>query len=884
MNAREQVAAYRRLFDLARTSNQSARDFLRPDLENARVRLGTSVADYSLPYVLHPDLAAIIDRAMKELAYLFIYRNQKALGEESDAFLMMDHGMTADLRPRSYSPPPTLKNQALRTLLLDAPRHMFLLDCGIMESWLGGNGRGRYLMEAWSRFYSEAADEMLKDGGGEETPYFLSFALINACSGAAKVAEELPVEAQTKKLTATVLLLGLHLVHHFVKSQLMTLKTAQIPAGSRLPVCLDSLLNPQTAFLAAPNLYDLCTFYNVPASLLGEKRVELMKKLGGADFSAFEKGIDEIFEGSGKLKKEAFRLYQTAAYRRTMLEVLGAGLPLDSKLFTLIEGWFLKPESLEETLKAGKVTKEVVSLMKAMAKEKKDNVPLAKKLDELATLFKRYSNFRPLKTVQMKPEDALKEIRADIAADLGDTYLSTIIKEVLNRFRPKSGSESDRDLAVQYDAGQLYRFGSEPILKKAVPKINLAHYFIDLKDYTERTALFKEEVMGHFIREEFYEPILRIAKSKFQGLSHMEDRGGIYLNNLLGDAVSISGSVVAIVEMTRQIRRHLEQYAMLLEKRQTREDLAERAEEIKGRYGLQMKDTSAKLEALQTAGGQAGDKLLELNARMSALKGDMEIELDQLTGQHLISGSFISFGAAANVITFNDTLWGDMKVSICEKINESARGTSRPNSIIAAINQLLEIEKRRLQRPELKLPFELYVGNSIGLPLAPEVGLALRHAFAGGKAQEAYKLYVQSAQVHIKKTLAGGRPGIRRYLQGGMAIYNAGDGLTGEALDAYREAYANIKFVDVNLPIRELEETIRGQFAFFKQAIRLVVGVNANRQISQLFHYAGAVTFKGFESAPPTEVWEIIDMQKAFGEMMAESAALFRVVEKASAG
>ena len=73
--------------------------------------------------------------------------------------------------------------------------------------------------------------------------------------------------------------------------------------------------------------------------------------------------------------------------------------------------------------------------------------------------------------------------------------------------------------------------------------------------------------MGDFIRKEFYEPILTIAKNHFRGLANLEDRGGIYLNKLLGDAVSISGDVAAIVDMTVSIRRHLENYAKLLERR-----------------------------------------------------------------------------------------------------------------------------------------------------------------------------------------------------------------------------------------------------------------------------------------------------------------------------
>lgn len=877
MNATERTAAYQAILDLSVRNEKSVGDFICPDLEHARIRLGTSLADYSIPYIMYSSLGETFDYAMKELAYLFLYRNKDALGEENEEFLLIDYGVTADLRPRSFTPPSALKNPLLRSLLDMAPRYLYMLDSGIIESWLASNGRGRALLEAWSRIYIEAAVEMAGTEGSEETPYFLTWSLFQSCQKAAHIGATLPVSAETKQKTTAALHIGIYLVHLFAKSQLLETRKTQFPAASRLSVCLTAVINPWTTFLPAAGTFELCSFYDVSASILGDKRTELIQKL--SKYRAFERlghDLDKLFASEKKVKKTAIKALQASHYRKAMLEVLRTGLPLDSDLFRQLDRYLLSPESLQEALKSGKTRKEITALIKKTAKNFPELPVLAKKLGELAQLFARYSRWRPLKPLGMKADVALKMIKNSVAADLGDAFVASLSKEIINKFNPRSGSELDRELGELYDNGRLYHFGISPILKKKRKTTNVAHYFIDLKDYTNRTALLKEDVMGDFIRKEFYEPILTIAKKHFRGLAHLEDRGGIYLNNLLGDAVSISGDVAAIVDMTVSIRRHLENYAKLLERRQKREDIAERREQIKVDYENRIREAEEKGRSIDAAGDdQTKIEIWEIKDHVAALKRDMAAELDGLTGQHLVSGSFISYGASANVITLDDDLWGDIKVSICEKINESARGTSRPGSVIAPIYEFLNMERKRLSLPELQLPFQVYVGNSLGFSPSPDIELALRKTFLAGKPKEAYKLYVQASQAHVKKTISAGMPGIKRYLNRGMSIYNAGDALSGEALHAYCKASSRkLRFTEVKMPIKEIEENIRERYGFFETALRLIVSVNANDEIRRVFHYAGSVTFKGFESAEPSEIWEMIDMENGFGQMLSESKSL----------
>src|SRR5438093_3602095 len=98
----------------------------------------------------------------------------------------------------------------------------------------------------------------------------------------------------------------------------------------------------------------------------------------------------------------------------------------------------------------------------------------------------------------------------------------------------------------------------------------MGHLFCDMKDFTKRTAFLKETVVADFLSREFYGPILTAAARHAQGAAHLADKGGIYLNNLLGDAVSFSGDVVALLEMAEDNRSAIGRYARMLDSEKSR--------------------------------------------------------------------------------------------------------------------------------------------------------------------------------------------------------------------------------------------------------------------------------------------------------------------------
>ena len=73
-------------------------------------------------------------------------------------------------------------------------------------------------------------------------------------------------------------------------------------------------------------------------------------------------------------------------------------------------------------------------------------------------------------------------------------------------------------------------------------------------------------------------------------------------------------------------------------------------------------------------------------------------------------------------------------------------------------------------------------------------------------ARQAMELYQQAARAHVERTLTGGSEAVQAYLASGMALYNTGDALSGEALTAYcRERSQDLRFVKLSLRADRLE-------------------------------------------------------------------------------
>jgi len=308
-------------------------------------------------------------------------------------------------------------------------------------------------------------------------------------------------------------------------------------------------------------------------------------------------------------------------------------------------------------------------------------------------------------------------------------------------------------------------------------------------------------------------------------MEQLGDRGGVYLNNLLGDAVSFSGDVAGLVQISREIRWHLDQYSRVL------------AGELKG------------------SGQDDGQSLDSLHS--------------------LDAGSFIAFGASAMVVTFDDPVFGQVRVSIAEKINESARGTSRKQVVQSTLQAVLNETRANRGNPDIQLPFRVYVGQSTGLPIDPEMQSRIQRAILSGDRQTSQQLYENAISSHLDQLMSKGHRGVREGLVKTSALYNIGDAISAETLDIYRMATnAEISYVEMDLLVAELEKEIVQSFLFFEPELKLVVGFDTSGQLSEIFRNAGTVVFRGFEQDRPVEVWEMINLRDPIGRLLGRSSAI----------
>ena len=154
-----------------------------------------------------------------------------------------------------------------------------------------------------------------------------------------------------------------------------------------------------------------------------------------------------------------------------------------------------------------------------------------------------------------------------VAALAADAALDAAVNQAEGQLVHRQGNESEGGIETQHESGKLYLVTVEekPILKMRTRAPQMGHLFCDMKDFTRRTAFLKETVIADFLSREFYGPILTAAARHAQGAAHLADKGGIYLNNLLGDAVSFSGDIVALLELAEEIRVALGSYARRLD-------------------------------------------------------------------------------------------------------------------------------------------------------------------------------------------------------------------------------------------------------------------------------------------------------------------------------
>lgn len=210
------------------------------------------------------------------------------------------------------------------------------------------------------------------------------------------------------------------------------------------------------------------------------------------------------------------------------------------------------------------------------------------------------------------------------------------------------------------------------------PVASTGYLFADLKGFTSLTASLREVETRQFLRSGFYEPLLRLAKEYFKGGTDLADRGGIRINNLMGDALSVCGEPIELLEFAERATALCRDEARDLLARRRASDAFRAAEARRG--ALEAEAGQLRQQAAKGAIDAAGRaRLGELNEELS------QLEVAGADGPELDFGFYVSFGPPPVELTIEDDVFGKLFVAMAEKINESARGVERNGAVGAAV-------------------------------------------------------------------------------------------------------------------------------------------------------------------------------------------------------
>jgi hypothetical protein len=201
------------------------------------------------------------------------------------------------------------------------------------------------------------------------------------------------------------------------------------------------------------------------------------------------------------------------------------------------------------------------------------------------------------------------------------------------------------------------------------------------------------------------------------------------------------------------------------------------------------------------------------------------------------------------VVLIDDELFGQNRVAIADKINESARGTSRSPPGRARADGELEAEREARKSPGLQHAWSVFIDHPLAVALPAGVEReALERARAGdlAGALERVSGSVRRGLEEAARGLGPEEPG---------ELYNSGAALSQEALDAYLAAVRGTRRVGETVLIPEaIPGPLRSRFYYGSQPQALVATYHPDGRLAELFRRAGRAAFKGLGTVP---VWEI---------------------------
>lgn len=831
---------------------------LRFDPSRLRFHLGTSLGDLRIPVHVAPDAVAILRGAAAEIA-LLLATHHKALapgGELDRLYLREDYASlpraTGTLGPSGGGPDLRAAAQ------LGAGAHPALLG-GLTCAWMGPGGKGRSFTALWIETLRQGFAEMEQSRRGEETPVLAAMALYGAMQGVASdIREALPGPPADRYLRAAALT-ALWIAARTGLARAW--RDAGRPPDDPLLPRLEAALSPGTLLGGrGPILAGGSTLYGCDLSPGIPRAEELVARLAaGGDPDTAIAEVAHALSADEELSRRA-ELAIAAGRLREMIAVAVAGAEGQGRGQAVAElrELYCAPGGLATALSEDGARRALIGRMAATHGALPSGDPAAM-LDRAGRAVKGWKPKEPAASLGIRRDLARSEYAVAATALMCDAALERMIAPARRSLTPRTGAEAEGGAEAEYEAGRLYRIAARPgPILKAGRERPLGHLFADVKDFTRRTGLLGQAAMAEFLRREFYLPILTAAKRHYSGMQHLADRGGVSVNNLLGDAISFSGDIAAMVELAADIRRLLAAYEARLAREVSTEAVSRQIAAIEEGYRQGTERAAAALaEAKAAIGAAAAGSREQAEAQAGAaraaveqarLAGERDQALARARGEGLEAGVFISHGPAPLVVTIDDEVFGANRVAIAEKINESARGTARAGSARARADAQLAAERAARRTPALRHAWSVFVGAPLVVAVPQDAeAVALRSARAGDLAAA-----MRAVAVSVREAIEAAA---RSASDGAGDIYNSGAALSEQALTAFLEAVGETRTVRrVELEPADVPADLAARFWFGSGRQTLIACFHPDRRPAELFRHVGKAAFKGLPDVP---VWEL---------------------------
>ena len=841
--------AARRLAILAAARARRA-EFLRLDPARFRFSLGTSLTDFRLPVSVAGDVRAIVHAAAAELAAMLVAHHRFVPTDERDRLVRQALAAEPPHAPARLAPTgggPDLRAAAR----LGAEIHPALTG-GLLCAWMEPGGRGRSLVglaiEASKRALTEAADS----GHREPTPVVVALALQGVLSRAERrVRELLPAPPLDRYLGAAVTV-GLWVA---VRTGILrAFREAGRPAADPLLEEVEAALSPGALLgLRAPRLGGDLLYgveLTIPVARLDEMAAALA---GGSDPDAALAALAQGLSADDEQARRAEQAVAVARLRERLFAAVehaeAAGAP---ERVTAARDLLLAPGALSAAVADEGSRKELARELAALA------LPGAAQAhaEGAALALRSYRAREPAAALGLSRDEARAEWAQAAGGLVADAALERLVGPVRRALVPPAAEAGEAGAEAEWEAGRLYRLSARGAILRRTEERQLGHLFADVKDFTRRTGLLGRAAIAQFLKEEFYGPILEAARPYRAATSHLGDEGTVVVNNLLGDALSVSGDVQAMVGLALAIRRILDGYEARLRREVSRDEVARQLAAMAARHEAERAPVARALaqarEALRTAPPQEqariAGRIAWLEAAEAGRAAEHERELARARGEGLEAGVFIAHGPPPMAVVIDDPVFGRNRVAIAEKINESARGTGRAAAARARADAELASERAARGLPGLVHAWSVFVDRALSVPIPPGEERVALEALRRGDAAAAMRALAVPVRAALDDAARAGEnaPG---------ELWNGGAALSEETLQAFLSAAGPARIArHVRLDPRAIPETLRARFHYGTRPLELVAAFHADGTRAELFRRAGVASMKGIGDVT---VWEI---------------------------